>query len=825
MKRVLQRLLILSVVFFAAAVGYFFWMRARMSGGDTIYISMEESVLPVVYMDTLGREMNCLHGYVQETGSAGAQSCLTVLPENRRLGIRIGRCQGNVTGIYYEIRSLDRESLVERTSVEDWTVTEDGARAELPIQNLLQEDREYLMTLTVDTDSQGAVRYHTRIVQTDNGPVRQMVDLAADFSARTFSYEQARELVTYLESDSTGDNSNLGRVDIHSSFSQITWGSLNVEPAGEFLVTLNELNGLSAQVTVEYLAVRKTEDGESGYYEAEDNFTMRMGEQRVYMMDFDRKVDQVFMGGRENFVGNRIMLGIAAGEQMQAVKSADESRCAFITAHDLWSYDEKGKQAMRLFSFRSSKEEGIRPVYKEHGLKILQVEDNGDVRFLAYGYMGRGNHEGCVGVAMYQYNSQEDALEEHFFIPVTESYEELKLDLTELSYLSPAGVLYVKIGHGVYGIDMTSNECVVVAEGLMEGGYAVSQDGRRIAWQDGRSIGQSKTIHLIDLDTGEKDEVTSENGDNLRTLGFVGNDLIYGLARADSRWVVNGREEELPMYALAILGEDMEILSRYEKAGFCITQVTVEDSRIHLTWISPVSDTLYQPAGTDTIVCNEEIPDDKMANIGWYADSERQRLYFVQTSGEITENRDIQFSAPEKIAYETSEILELGDLQLPPGMQFYAYGGGHLLGVTEDLSTAVSVAYEKMGTVTDADRHVLWNRVDRPQTGTVQDAGAAAGKMTKNAPELSEGSRSLADGTLLLDARGCSLSQVLYFVGKGCPVLAYGENGESLLLTAYDQYNVTLYQPETGESWKMGLNDATEYFARTGNDFICSLSP
>ncbi len=226
MKRVLQRLGILSLIFIAAGVGYFFWMKARMSGGDTMYIDMEESVLPVVYMDTLGREMNCLHGYVQEMGAAGAQSCLTVLPQDRRLGIRISRCQGNITGIYYEIRSLDLASLVERTSVETWTATEDGASATLPIQNLLQEDREYLMTLTIDTDSQGAVRYHTRIVWTEEGPIRQMVDLAADFSSRTFSYEQARELVTYLESDDTGDNSNLGQVDIHSSFSQITWGSL-----------------------------------------------------------------------------------------------------------------------------------------------------------------------------------------------------------------------------------------------------------------------------------------------------------------------------------------------------------------------------------------------------------------------------------------------------------------------------------------------------------------------------------------------------------------------------------------------------------------------
>ena len=110
MKRVLQRLGILFVIFIAAGAGYFFWMQSKASKGDTIYTSMEESSLPMVYVNALGREMNCLYGYVQEMAGAGLRGSLTVLPEDRQLGIRIGRCQGQVTGIYYEIR--DRKSVV-----------------------------------------------------------------------------------------------------------------------------------------------------------------------------------------------------------------------------------------------------------------------------------------------------------------------------------------------------------------------------------------------------------------------------------------------------------------------------------------------------------------------------------------------------------------------------------------------------------------------------------------------------------------------------------------------------------------------------------------
>ena len=77
---------------------------------------------------------------------------------------------------------------------------------------------------------------------------------------------------------------------------------------------------------------------------------------------------------------------------------------------------------------------------------------------------------------------------------------------------------------------------------------------------------------------------------------------------------------------------------------------------------------------------------------------------------------------------------------------------------------------------------------------------------------------------VLLDARGCTMMQVLYFVGQGVPVLAYTGEGSYLVLSGFDQYNVTVYDPATGHSEKVGLNDSTEFFRQRGNDFVCALA-
>ena len=132
------------------------------------------------------------------------------------------------------------------------------------------------------------------------------------------------------------------------------------------------------------------------------------------------------------------------------------------------------------------------------------------------------------------------------------TYEDLKADLETLCYLSGSGMLYLMQDHAVYGIDLNSSEYIVLADSLEEEGYAVSQDGRHFAWQDDQKQHQASYISLMDLETGTKQTISAPEEDSIRSLGFVGGDFLYGLAHQDSRWMVNGRLEEVPMYALEI---------------------------------------------------------------------------------------------------------------------------------------------------------------------------------------------------------------------------------------------------------------------------------
>ncbi|MGL5434212.1 MAG: hypothetical protein ACRDBO_02270 [Lachnospiraceae bacterium] len=822
MNKTIKRAVILLLIFVAAVMVYFILNRDSLKQDNAMYMSMENPQLPVIYTEIYGRKMNAMYGYRQEMGNAAARDSLTILPEDRGLDIHITRQAQAVLGLRYEIRSLDLDRLVENTSVENWEQQEDGVTATLPIQNLLTKDREYLLRIEVDTENYGTAYYYTRIIWTDNEAVQPMIDLAVDFSSRTFRYEDARELVTYLETNATEDNSSFGRTTIRSSFSQLTWGRLKMEPAGDVQVTLKELDGLMGCVQLNYLASRQGENGGIELYEVEENFTMKWNSLRIYMMDYERTLNQVFQGDPASYSGKRIMLGITNDSEVRVKKSTNNQMLAFLINRELWCYDQSEERSVQIFSFRTEDSADMRGNYDQHEIEILQVQDNGDVDFLVYGYMNRGRHEGDTGVACYRYDASSNAIAERFFVPIRATYEEIKLDLKQLANINSSDMLYLYLNHAIYGIDLTSNEYMVVADTLIEDSYSVSADKTRIAWQEGGGLYEADTLHLLDLGTGEKKVIQANDGERVRVIGFVGNDLVYGLARETDLWVVNGRTVDLPMYALEIMNSEMKVETRYENSGSYIAGVSVEESRIHLNKVMRLGDRQFTRTEQDTIVCNVGMGPDALAGIGWYASPDKGKLYFVQVDMDIHSNRDVKISSPKRVSYDHTSMLDLKSQDQIQEVQFYAYGGGHLLGKSGDFNEVLDLAYDSMGVVTDQDHNMIWSRVNRGSTRNLRDIATAAAPLYRHLEEFT-GSKSYSDGITMLDARGCSMMQVLYFIDQGIPVIAYTDEGSYLLLTGFDQYNVTVYNPSTKETTKEGLNDATEYLRLRGNDFVCAI--
>ena len=863
--KLLKRAAILAGIFLAAVGIYLVISWNQTERAETVYTLMEAPSLPVVYAQTCSGEANRLVGFTQEMGVSVARESLVILQEDRSLPVEIREYGAAPLSVSYEIRSLDGERLVERAQADlgvgspaaqadlgagspeaqadlgaggpaaqtdqnalnpaarevGQTGGEGVSRLTLQFQNLISRDTEYLLHIQVDTELHGQLNYYTRILWPTESHAQEMLALAREFSVKTFDEAQAATLVTYLETTDTADNSSLGDVSLKSSFSQITWAGLHMEPVGEMRVTLTELDGIMGQVRVTYQVSRQPETGQAELYDVEDYYTMRWDEKRIYMMDFKRTMNEVFSGRREAFSGKRILLGIGTDAAVSRKKSDNGRYLAFVFNRELWLYDQDESQAVKLFSFRLEADDTGRSDYDRHDIRILAVNDDGNVDFLVYGYMNRGVHEGSQGISICRYDQKRrGAIEEMFYIPSGESFDELRENVELLCHLSEQNMLYLYLDRAVFAVDLTSDEYLVVAQNLVDGAYAISSDGDRFAWQDSQTTEGTAIIHLLNLDTGGKQEIAAPDGAVLRTIGFVQGDFVYGLLKAGWKWYLNGRMTEPPMYAIEIVDDTLSNQSGYEPEGLYISNVSVEEGRIHLDRFVKTGDDSYEYHDSDTIVCNTAADTVYMEGIGWYASEDRRKLYFIQLDQDVKNGRGVRLSAASGISYDGSERLDLHSEGPQQKTLFYAYGRGKLQGIYTELGPAADAVYDLMGIVTDADQRILWDRVNRPAIRGLKDPQALAYEVTKR---MGSGMNVETDGLMLLECRGMTMRETLYYIGMGWPVLAYTEGGSYLLLYGYDQYNVSVMNPETGERYKLGLNDATAYFEEFGNDFVCAV--
>lgn len=821
-----KKIAVLSAVFLIAAAVYFIWPAGQKAenGEHVTYAAMEEATLPVVYPKMGEREMAPLLGHREEKAVTAGRDSLLVLPEDRRLEVEIEEAK-NVASVGYEIRSLDMEHLIERTELTDWTKEEGMITATLPIQNLLDEKTEYQLGIRVTLKDGSDVWYYARIIETDRTHVDEMMSLAEEYSAKTFHYESAQDLTMYMESSTTADNSSYGVVTLKNSFTLMTWGTMGADRASEPRMTLKELDGDLATIGLEYEVARS--DGEDGTerFTVTENFTMKWTNQRIYMMDYERRMNEIFTGERDCFSGKRILLGISDSEDLYAKKSASGRYMVFVNNRELWSYDTKEGTSALVFSFDGTGDGGaldVREQEDRHGIEILQVEDSGDIEFLVYGYMNRGTHEGWTGVSYNHYVADNNTLEEEFFIPAAEPYEELKCDIERLAYKGENGNFYLYMMDSVYGIDMTSHEYIVVASGLDEERFAVSGDCSRLAWQADTGLYDSNVIYIMDLDTGARTQIGGGSEEAYRVLGFVGNDCVYGVGDFGDYIMSNGRVMGLYLKTLEIVDENMENAMHYEKDGYYIRDVQVDDSRIHITRVRDKSNGFFGEVSEDTLVCNVETLPGRMDDIGWYASDVKGRVYFVQLAKEIPSSQKIKTVSPKKMVLNKENVLNLENVPATENVEFYAYGRGRFLGKYTRFADAAQAAYDCMGFVSVGANDPIWVRANK--------TGAYFMRDVQNAVKTFEGYRDSFTGEsleteecLLLDASGAALNQILYFVGQNTPVLVNTGVGRYQYLTGYDQGHVRIYDPVSGQSETITLDAANDRFSGSGNDFICCI--
>lgn len=815
-KKLLMRSGLLALIFGLALIAYFISSLKRVEKSNQAAAALSTSELPLAQVELDGRKMNILYPYRARMGNQVARECLTLLPEDRQLVLDIDEGQRSIQAASYEIRSLDLSQLIEKeTELPLERASGGGLQLKLPIQNLIEAGREYLLELSLNTGEQD-LYYYTRIVWGSGDKPKAMLQLAEDFSRKSFDYEQAKELTTYLETSDSADNSNLAKLSLKSNFSQLTWGKTGMKMEGEPQICLREFQGDMAAVAVSYLSSRSNEAGTQEYYFTEDNYIMRYDAQRIYLMNFERDTHQQFMADSADFQKNTINLGIRDGGSIQTKSSESAQFVAFKTEGGLWRYDQESNHILNLFSYGFDAKAPFRSNPQQHDIKILSCRDNGDVDFLVYGYMSRGRYEGYMGVEFYSYDNSAHTLTESFFIPMEQSYDKIRRDVLKLSALSDKGMMYLYYSGSFYGIDVTSLEWLKLADQISLNDLACSRSNDKLAWLEHKD-GQDK-ISILELKDDITREITEPN-EKLSVIGFMGDDFIYGIDAESTQEEVL-KLGSTPLKRLKIVDDKLQTLSEYEKEGKYLGNISLEGNRIHLDLLDRQGDESYELSGSDTIIARQKLENQNLQHIQTANDEKKGKIYQL-TLQKHMESAPQQDSV-EQVIYENSSALNLTAQQGERQMSgFDSYALGKYLGSSTQLGTAIRLSYDEQGYVVDSHQRLVWNRNDRKSAVNMKDALTLAEPLLQYADKAENVIST--DEYSLYYITGVSVNAVLYYLDKGMPALAYLQDGGYVLLSGYDQFNVSLTEPDSGAVRLMGRNDAESYFSAQGSKYLVAL--
>lgn len=794
---------VLAVVFVVAVVIFSFLTNR---GDDNSMAGLDGASCPQVSFEVSGYNINKLEGYTKETDVTVLRDTVTPVIYSQVTAV-IDAYDNEITGIDYAVYSLDgKEQLYEDKISEPQEEVKLGFSGE----DLLEEER--LLKITLHVGEGKEVYYYTRIVDAADANLKICLDYAEKFHTNALNKTEDAGIETAIETTANGNEGALRHVTIHSDFDHVSWGNLEPQVVENVRWKIKELKNSYTCLELEYQVAGTGEENEQDAYKVEEFFKIRHSSKakKTYLLEYDRKINQIFDPIGQVLGKKGVILGIA-DEDISYKANKDGTIVSFVQADELWSYNKEKNDITLIFSFDAEEGYDERNLTKKHEIDILNHSNAGDIRFAVKGYMNRGNHEGEVGIALYYYDVNEKVVTEEAFVSYDRALE------SEVLFNSDTNILYVLTDGTFYEFKLDYRSQDIIAQGLSEDEYKISPNGSRIAYVEKTEESAAQKIIIQNLKKEEKQEFTCEDGEMLIPLGFIGSDFIYGVVRTSDAGNTISGQTVLPMYKLDIVNAKGEIEMSYEKAGKYILSAYIEDNMITVS-LGTKKGNIYSEEREDYITNNESVAESKVYLESYVTELKESQRRLTFADGLEKTNPKV-LAANQTLSAEVLEFVLEGK-ETTEKYQVYAYG--ELFGRYVELGEAIQIAKEHTGVVIDASQKCIWEMSNRDLNYVISQENKVIPTLLKN---LDDGMTPMqaaeaVEGAVCADLTGCEAEDLLYIINQDIPVIAMTGTKNAIVLTGYNEINVFYKTPGKEESKSVSYKKMDEMTKKSGNTYI-----
>ena len=841
--RVAAKILLLLFIF----IGTIFVVnRLNNSGVEEVSAEMEQSALPIMYVRYENQFINELHGYTGKVDTTYFRDTITPMDYGQTVELWGSLGDKEYSRYEYELRSLYQGDLIENDVINDFEQSEGYDKLVISFRTKLEELSEYVLVIKAMDGDDTAVRFYTRVVVENDFHAGKLLEFVERFNNAIFDKQEAEKVISKsIEPNEEGNNDYLSQVNIHSSFETITFAELEPVRLTKPIPSIKEIDDSYAIIRLKYLVSATENKVLENYYVTEDYRVRYVNENNVYLLDYNRTQDILFNTDNVSISSNLFKIGITDNQNYQYVTADEQKKVAFVQARQLWYYDYDNNSITNVFGFcRDNNYADPRASYDENNIRILKMNDKGDITFSIYGYMNSGLHEGKVGISVCEFFASKDKVEELLFIENDKPYNILKDDMEKLMYLNNKGEFYYFDHDCIIKVNSKDLSSEIFIEDVLNENIAVSTDNHLIGYPDTLLTEDTTKVTVLNLDNGESTEIVSNNGERVKAIGFVKEDLVLGRIREENIITALDKTVTCLISTIDLINQQKKVVKTYDCNGLYVEKAVAKNDVVYLSRVKKSGDELTE-APQDFITYKEDENSNQISAVYRYTDNAYNQLYLTFPDYMYIMEKPKLMITKESVSDDDKTVKITFDHVNP---KFYTFGQGHYMADYLSLNEAVRTAYENAGVVIDSNGIILWRKIAVKDYHTVaakirlyhvsdiNETLAACiymmGVYEEKNPEYSAMKEELAGdvpiediilkyvGRQGTDITGCDFENGLYYLCKDAPVITRFQEGTYVLVTSYNGQKIRYINPLEETDIVESRDEFEKKVMDSGNVFI-----
>ncbi len=622
----------LFLIFFIVALASINIWKAV--GEENRQFALDCPKLPFMTVSNQNVTLTHLRGYRSEEAKSYAKKTVIPLGKSKKMTVKLGPNLDEIASLSYEIIKKEDEKSVADGVVEQFTYEDGYVSAAVMVDDELKEETEYVICFTLSKSRWEKIYYCAYLQYGMQFHAAENMAFINELHGNIF--EKSDEVFDYMGSSQNASDNDFSKTTAKSSHDAILFGENEPKVEGEITYSIKEVRENEMAAELSYIMSMQRENRSKQYYKVKETYEVSFSSEKMRLIDYSRNVESIF---NPEFVypsKQEILVGITRKDEPMYLESDSSKKVCFVQANQLWLYDYRRNTMTQVFAFGGDNLD-IRGNFDENAVSLLNMDDDGNVDFLVYGYMSRGEHEGENGISLYHYDAESCLIEEKIFISSNYKYSLLNDGIQKLAYFDGKQYLYLFLSRNLYKVNIQNSNVEKIEEEIAKKNIAVSKSCKMAAIQT-KDAKDNKKIVLWNLKQGKKQEIVCEDDERINMIGFVLEDFVYGIANENN---LLKKGSIFPMEELKIINEMGEEIRNYTKENRYLLKAKISGNVISVT-LGKKQGKKYQKIPMQEYIRYQKSNTDEISFVSHYDVVQWSQLYmkfptyvYVQTGSKV----------------------------------------------------------------------------------------------------------------------------------------------------------------------------------------------